>query len=377
MRILLLNYEWPPLGGGASPVCHEGARALAERGHEIDVVTMAYRGLPRVETAAPGLRVHRVSCWRRRKEVCSTPEMVSYVLPAVARARALMRERAYDVNYTHFLFPTGVASWLLHLRTGLPYVVTSHGSDIPGHNPKRFQLQHRLLKPLWRRVARKAAHITVPSRYMLEGLMRNDPKTETSVLPNGMTPWPAPPPDQPRRGILAVSRLFVQKRFQHLFEAVARAGIDAPITLVGDGPYRAELEALARRLSLDVTFAGWLERDSPDYRRHFREAECFVFPSEKESFGMVLLEAMTAGLPCVVVENTGPAEIVGDAGLTYPFGDIDRMAANIENILTDGDLRHRLGAIARRRSLDYAWPKIAERLEAILQSAARPVSVND
>jgi glycosyltransferase involved in cell wall biosynthesis len=68
-RILVLNYEFPPLGGGASPVSYEIAKEYAKKGHQVDVVTMGFKGLPK-EEKKEGMRIFRVPCIRLKKEIC-------------------------------------------------------------------------------------------------------------------------------------------------------------------------------------------------------------------------------------------------------------------------------------------------------------------
>src|SRR5919106_775202 len=129
-------------GPGMSP-CEPVAQ-----GHHVDVVTMGFNGLPAREVV-DGINVYRVPCVRRRPDVCKTHEMASFVLAALPKIARLSAQHAYDVNHTHFIVPTGLLGRLLKGWTGLPFVVTIHGSDVPGYNPDRFGLEHRLVGPLW------------------------------------------------------------------------------------------------------------------------------------------------------------------------------------------------------------------------------------
>ena len=115
-------------------------------GHEVDVVTMRYEGLPKFEVIE-GINIYRVPCFRSRKDYCKTYEMASYIFSALPLIFKLVRSRNYDINHTHFIIPTGVLSLLIKKVTGLPYVITSHGSDVPGYNPDRFHNDHTLIRP--------------------------------------------------------------------------------------------------------------------------------------------------------------------------------------------------------------------------------------
>ena len=162
MRILTLSYEYPPLGGGGARVVDGLARQFAKLGHEVDIVTMGFRGLSDSERL-DGFNIYRLASGRKRADICHTHEMIPYLLSALPRLRRLIAAKKYDINHTHFIFPDGVLAWLLCHFTGLPYVITAHGSDVPGFNQDRFQLQHALLSPLWRRVVKNAECVIFPS----------------------------------------------------------------------------------------------------------------------------------------------------------------------------------------------------------------------
>ena len=111
MRILTLSYEFPPLGGGGARVVDGLTRQFAKLGHEVDVVTMGFRGLPESEMA-DGVHIFRQSSGRRRADICHTREMIPYLLSALPRLRRLVAARNYDINHTHFIFPDGVLAWI-------------------------------------------------------------------------------------------------------------------------------------------------------------------------------------------------------------------------------------------------------------------------
>ncbi|MCP5091798.1 MAG: glycosyltransferase, partial [Gammaproteobacteria bacterium] len=151
MKILCTSYEYPPIGGGGSNVAHPLARSLVWNGHTIDVVTSGMRDVPAYEVM-DGVNVHRVRCFRRYRHYTTTAELLTYLWPAYRKARSLQDQRIYDINHTHFALPSGLVSYLLYKKTGLPYVLTIHGSDVPGYNPDRFRVAHILAQPAWRRV---------------------------------------------------------------------------------------------------------------------------------------------------------------------------------------------------------------------------------
>jgi colanic acid/amylovoran biosynthesis glycosyltransferase len=154
--------------------------------------------------------------------------------------------------------------------------------------------------------------------------------------------------------LLAVGRLVAVKGHGVLIEAVARLaaeGVDAIATIVGDGPRRAALEALARELGVAgrVRFAGRVGQD--DIRRFYAEADVFCLPSFAEGVPVVLMEAMAAGVPVVASRISGIPELVDDGvtGVLVPPGRPDRLAGAVRALAADPAGRERLAAAGRER----------------------------
>ncbi len=369
MRILTLCYEFPPLGGGAARVVYGLSRELVRLGHEVDVVTMGRRGLPRQQDV-DGVQVHRVRCLRRAPHVCSMPEAFSYLVAALPVALELVRRRRHDLNHTHFVFPDGPVAWMLRRRTGLPYVITAHGSDVPGYNPHRLQRTHQVLAPVWRSVVRNAAQLICPSETIRSLVLRQQVTTNIVTIPNGIDPDRFRPG---RRGsrILVVSKMFERKGIQYLLRALEGLPLEHEVQIVGDGPYLPVLQELAARTGVAARFWKWLDQDSAEFTELYEGSGIFVLPSEAENFPIVLLEAMTAGLAIVTTEGTGCAEVVGDAALLVPPKDVAALRAAVCRLLGDPALRTALGAAARRRVVEnFGWPAVAQQYLAVYQRHA-------
>jgi glycosyltransferase involved in cell wall biosynthesis len=367
-RLLVLNYEWPPLGGGASPVSKELAVRLAQSGeYDIDVVTMRYRGLPAYEEFGAHLRVHRVWSLRSKKEICHPWEQLTYLVSGYLKARALHKAKPYDICHTHFIIPTGVIARALKRRYGLPYIITSHGSDVLGYNT-RFTRLYPYLVGAWRRIIDEAKTITTPSRFLAEEIVKVHPPaaSKITVIPNGIDTG-AYETGPKEKIILSAGRLLRTKGFQHLIQAVSSEDIGYEVHIAGDGPLREELERLAKESKTKIVFHGWLDNKGEEYRWLLRRASVFVLASEKENASMALLEAMASGCAIVTTTGTGTAETVGEAGLLVPFGDSDRLRDALSRLAADESLMHEKQARVRERvESNYSWPTILSRFSGVL-----------
>jgi glycosyltransferase involved in cell wall biosynthesis len=139
----------------------------------------------------------------------------------------------------------------------------------------------------------------------------------------------------------------------------ALAGLDLEgweIVVAGDGPMLPDLQEQARRLGLPVEFTGFLPWEKLQY--YYATSEIFVFPSLRESFGMVLLEAMAAGNAIVATDDTGIAEVVGDAGILVPPGDVGAIRAALIRLIAEPELRARLRSQSLQHIEDFSWDAI-------------------
>ena len=172
--------------------------------------------------------------------------------------------------------------------------------------------------------------------------------------------------------LLFVGRLVPFKCVDIAIKALAKLPREARLTIVGDGPERKALEALARDrgVSEQVTFAGWLSQK--ETLRYYSEAGVFVFPSVRESGGAVVLDAMAAGLPVVAAAWAGPRQFVGDAGVTISVESPVRLESElvqaVKRLLADREAGRLLGVRAQERvRREFLWPKKAERIATLYE----------
>jgi len=369
VRLLVLNYEYPPLGGGAAPVCRQLCELFVRRGHEVDVITMGFRGLPRRETLH-GVRITRVPALRKNQATCETPEMLSYVISALPRVIWRCLTRKYDAIHLHFVIPTGLLAWLATRVKHVPYIITAHGSDIPGYNPDRFGKEHTITTPLLRRIMAGAAGLTAPSLFLRSLMLEACGDFDVAHIPNGLFVDQLTP--RPKEDILLMTgRLLRRKGFHVVLEALR--GVDTPyvVHIVGDGPERANLEALAGELAIEVVFHGWLDNDAPELKALYERARIFCLVSQRENASISLLEGMLAGAAVVTSNVSGCPETVGEAGLIVSPEDPESLRAVLMPLLESPQKCAELGALARMRVLDhFDWEKIADQYLAMLEEVS-------
>ncbi|MBI4615743.1 MAG: glycosyltransferase family 4 protein [Planctomycetes bacterium] len=376
MRLLLVNYEYPPVGGGAATACRHLARRLVVEGHEVTVLAGSFRDL-RGGSVEDGVDVERCPTLRRRVDGSGIFEMFAFLVSASLALPRLLARRPFDAAIVYFAVPCGPLGLLFRRLSGKPYVVSLRGGDVPGFVPGLGWL-HRWLAPVRRAVLRGAAAVVANSEGLADLALRAD-SVPVRVIPNGVDlEENRPATAAPRSGayrFLFVGRLTSQKNGLFLLDVLRElrqiSSRDFECSIVGDGPERRALEARARALGLDGSLRchGWVER--PRLTLLYRESDCLVHPSRFEGLSNVLLEAMAAGLPVIASDVPGNREAVED-GETGCLRPIDRPAGFVEamhRLLEDPALGRTLGARGRERARErFAWEEVARAHVDLLSS---------
>jgi len=350
MRILLL-------GPANSIHLRRWAAGLAERGHAVCVASQH----PCEDGLLPAA-VERV--W------LPVRSGLGYMANAVALRRLAQRWRP-DVLNAHYASGYGTMAALAGVR---PWLLSVWGSDVYDF-PTRGWLQGRLVR--WN--LRRADAIASTSRAMAAQVRRLVPdRPVPAVTPFGVDLSVFSPREGGEAAADGVVTLGMVKSLAPVYgvDLLLRAyaglladpgvAVDTRLVIVGDGPQRGELIALADRLGLAgrVRFVGAVPHaEVPSWLRRF---DLCAAPSRQESFGVAVVEASACGLPVVVSDAGGLPEVVdhGVTGLVVPAGEVAGLQAALTALVTDADLRARLGRQGRESvARAYAWPACLDRME--------------
>ncbi|QKW14850.1 glycosyltransferase family 4 protein [Verrucosispora sp. NA02020] len=381
-RILMLSWEFPPvLVGGLGRHVHALSVALVAAGHEVTVVTRHCEGAP-LEEYVDGVRVVRAA-----EDPVAFPLATESLLAWTMAfnhtlTRAALRAASsggYDVIHAHDWL-VAHAAMTLRDHLDLPLVSTIHATEAGRHQGWLPEEMNRTIHGVEHWLSTESTRVVVCSGYMREEVsaLFGVPTDRVDVVPNGVEPhrWrvSASAVAQARARfagdgplVTFAGRLVYEKGVQHLLAGLPKLRERHPglrAVIVGDGPYRGELEADVHRLGLGgmVSLPGFL--GGTDLPAVMAASDCFAVPSIYEPFGMVALEGAAAGAPLAVAETGGLAEIVepGVTGMTFRPHDPDALTDAVHAVLSD---RERARALARRaRAMvheQYGWAAIASR----------------
>lgn len=375
MKILMFDYEYPPLGGGGGVVNAFVAEELAKR-HSVWVVTSQYGNLPAREEKA-GVNIVRTRVWGRRdRSAASMRSMLTYPPSAWVAGARLLRELEFDLINAHFAVPTGPGSLPLARMAGIPHVLSLHGGDI--YNPAYRFSPHRL--PLIRgtvtSVLRRSDVVVAQSSNTRE----NAYKYYRYEGPIEVIPLGIPVPDVPAAGreeldlphdaflAVTIGRLVERKATDRLIKALAREELTGvTLIVIGDGPDREELERLAASLGISdrVLFRGRVSDE--EKWQLLRNSDLYASASLHEGFGLVFLEAMACGLPVVCPDHGGQVDFLsdGDSGHLVPVGDENALVDAIGRLARSPELARQLGTHNLEASLGFTSEKCAARYESL------------
>jgi glycosyltransferase involved in cell wall biosynthesis len=363
MRVLLLDYEYPPLAGGAGAVSEALAHGLASRGVRVDFVTSGER--PSTESSVLGdggssqeglLTVHRVK------------SRAGFLLAALRLLRLLLRGERYDLVHVFFSRPTGALLPLLNLGD-VPVIISLQAAD------------NSRLGPFNRWIWRRADRLVAASESLGDQALRGWPSLRYSVVHNGVDLdcfHPARTIRRNRSGrvrCLAVAALTERERVADLIRALAlleRGRFE--LEIVGTGAEESRLRALAGSLGVtqEVVFRRPLGRAKMAER--YREADLFTLAPSADSTGGRFAEALASALPIVGSSTGAIPEVVehGNNGLLVRPGDIRAIADAIARLADDPQLRREMGRRNRlqaKATLD--WSRITERYLSIYAGLQR------
>ncbi|HVO74882.1 MAG TPA: glycosyltransferase family 4 protein [Ignavibacteriaceae bacterium] len=374
----MLNYEYPPLGGGAGRATQSIAAQLFRMGHNVDIVTSHTKFLFN-EKLDYGVKIYAVPSFRNGIHDCGIKGAVTYMFFAYYKMLKLIKQKNYDVVHYFFSLPTAFLSLLPGKHRRLPFIVSLRGSDVPGYDNynKKLNILHKLFLPLTKLIWKRATRIIAVTESLKKTALLTNPAQEIKVIPNGIDTNIFTPRLNGTRGgndfqLITVSRLIERKGIQHVLKALAEIKDKCiRLLLIGEGGYENELRSLCRTLGLNnqVFFMGFRRRDTiPSY---FAQSDVFILPSLSEAFGNVIAEAMACGLPIIGGNEGGIPDLVqAENGILVKPGDVEEIKSAIVFMKNNKEVRIKMGKNnILKMEQNYKWEKTASAYSRIYEES--------
>ena len=341
MKLLMLNSEYPPLGGGQGNANKAMLKEFAKTDIQVDLIT-ASSGKKHKEINGK-IRLFFLNIGKNEKNFLfqSSKELITYSVKSWRFAAKLIKQSIskkakYDAIIAWSGVPAGFIAMTLSFIFRIPYIVLLRGADVPFYDKRWAKLDKfvfRFLSPyIW-----KNSLLTIANSQSLRELAyKTSRKKKIDLIYNGI--------DLERytnksdikispKQIIAVGRLSKIKGFDLLIQAVAAIKTPCQLVIAGDGPEKENLENLAKMLGIEkkVIFTGRLEKQQLIH--FYQESSIFCMSSYNEGMSNAMLEAIACGLPVVTTQVGGAAELVKGNGVIVPCGDSFAIQEALETLL--------------------------------------------
>jgi glycosyltransferase involved in cell wall biosynthesis len=352
MKILVLSHEYPPIGGGGGRVVQELSQGLANRGYQIHLLTAHYADQPKMEQSE-NLVIERLLSWRTQPFRADLKAMGAFIIKSFFRGLKVIQKSHPDLIHAHFAVPAGVSAFLLSKATGVPYILTAHGGDVPGGAPEKTARWFRMVLPFSKLVWNNAAATAAVSEQTRD-LALEHYQSEIQVISNGIDTQEMKPTNldvhspprilfigrfSPEKNATAVPRILAE--LKHLPWQCAMLGDGTEMDLVR---HLIDENNLADRLQL----IGWVDSDS--VKEHLAKSDILLMPSLREGMPMAALQALSMGLALLLPDKGSCPDLIENNGSLLEPGNLQAYTDSLEKLLADKDLLAKFKITSRQLS---------------------------
>lgn len=363
----MLNYEFPPLGGGAANATFYLLKEFSKiPGLQIDLITSSTASY-KEECFSENIHIFYLDIGKGRNLQKQTiHELIKYSLKAYFFAKKLIKKNRYDLAHAFFGIPSGYIA----MKLGLPYLVSLRGSDVPFCNKKFYLLYKLFLKRASIDVWRKAKKVVANSSNLRNLALVSAPNQDIDLIYNGVDHLKFHPRDHwdsevegRKFKVISTSRFADIKGVKYLMSAflmLARKYKDVHLTMVGDGPQKKDLIKMVQQSGLEkcVDFLGVLDHER--LVLCYQKADVFVLASINEGMSNSLLEAMASGLAIVTTDVGGVSELIDQNALIVNKADAQGLFIALERLYKDNKILSEMKLRSRELATGKSWKLVAE-----------------
>ncbi len=375
MKILVLNYEFPPIGGGGGKVSEDICRILATRGHNVRVQTSYFNGLPKY-AKKDGYKIYRSFAFRRKAATCTVLEMGLFIITSFFPTLWQTIIWKPDLIHVHFAVPTGVIGFFINLFTSVPYVLTVHLGDVPGGIPDQTGRIFKFVKPLTVPIWEKAAGVTAVSGF-IKRLALQSYNVSIKIINNGIDlskcNFSPLHPLKIKRVVFA-GRFSIQKNLPFLIDVMkGLKEINWKLDMLGDGPLMNEVKIKIKEEGLfdRIKLHGWV--DPSQVSIIMSQSDVLFLPSLSEGLPVVGVLALAHGIAIVGSDIGGLRDVVqkGENGYLIRVNDRKGFVDALRSVLSDNAVLSSMKKKSRELSLKFDLRNIVAEYENIFKGATR------
>lgn len=365
----MLNYEFPPLGGGAGNATFYLLKEFSkDKNIKIDLITSSVDQY-REEKFSENINIHFIDIGKKGElHNQSIKNLLSYSWKSYKFSKKLFQKTQYDLIHAFFSVPCGFIAMLLKK----PFIVSLRGSDVPFYSEKYKYLDIFLFQWLNKIIWKKARSVVANSSDLRDLAYKTYSQKKIGVIFNGVNTEEFKPQQEKSYQssvksftILSTSRLTERKGIIYLLEAVKNLATKYPqikLNLVGDGDEREEFENFVKtnQLEKNIEFKGIVNHAK--ITQEYQKADVFVLPSFNEGMSNSLLEALASGLALISTDTGGAKDLIDDSnGFIIPTGDEKAIEKVLEDLIKNPTKLKSMQISSRQKSLKLSWEEAKDK----------------
>lgn len=363
-KILMLNYEFPPLGGGAGNATKYLLREFSRFDNlEIDLVTSSTDKF-RIENFSKNIRIFYIDIGKNGNiHYQSNRDLIIYSWKAFWFCLGMKSRTKYDFVHAFFGIPCGFIAMILRL----PYIVSLRGTDVPFYNERYFWFDFFVFRFFSRLIWKKSRFVIANSGDLKELAQKNRPKQEIQIISNGVDLNEIHPVKKQESDfvVISTSRLIERKGVRFLVEAFARLSkkySNVKLIVAGDGGLKIELEGISSKdiENGNIKFLGAISHNK--VLELYKESDVFVLPSLNEGMSNSMLEAMASGLAIITTDTGGARDLIDDDnGSLIAEKNSDNIFKALEMMYLDREKLEQMKIESRKRVECMGWDNVAKK----------------
>lgn len=370
-RILMLNYEFPPLGGGAGNATYYLLRELSKSNEiSIDLVTSSLDKF-KIENFSSKVRIHKLDIGKSNQvHYQSNKDLLKYSWKSYRYCKKLFKKESFDLIHAFFGIPCGFVAYKLKK----PYIISLRGSDVPFYNPRFNILDKFVFQRLSRRIWKDSKAVITNSQGLKELANKTSPDQFIDVIYNGVDINEFRPFNKKNDNfiILSTSRFIKRKGIEYLIEAFCQFQKESlgnvKLLLIGNGDLNNKFqnEVKSQNIGHLVEFRGALLHS--EISKTYQEADVFVLPSLNEGMSNCILEAMASGLPIITTDTGGSKELIDTRnGFIVEKRNSTQITAALSKLYSNRELLNSMSRESRSKAEKMSWENMAKKYLEIYQ----------
>lgn len=362
MKILMLNYEFPPIGGGSANANYHILKEFSKyKNIEIDMVTSSINKFKKVKFA-DNITIYRLNVNKKNIHYQSNKETFMWSIKTLFFVRKLFKKNNYDLCHCWSGWPSGFFGYINKKRQ--PYLIALRGTDVPGFNPRLKLLDSIFFRNYSKIIWNKSSKVIANSEG-LRKLAKNTWNRKIDVIYNGIDTVLFKPSNTEYKEIrlIIAARLIQRKGISYLIKAMPRileVNSNVKLDIIGEGPLMHSLKSLTIKLKLtkNINFLGYIKHE--DLPNYYQKAKILILPSFFEGMSNTVLEAMASGLAIISTDTGGTKELLKNNGIIIKKKSSIDISNAVIKLINDKKKLDLYCKNSRKLAEKMSWKKVAE-----------------